>query len=232
MKFTSHLLLLFATLSIYGHSQNQTITCSSNNGRRNVCNVNTRGGVRISRQISGTPCVQGRTWGWDNNSVWVDGGCRAEFIVGSGNTWGQQGKTVTCSSNDGRRNFCGVDTRGGVRLNRQISGSACVQNQTWGWDNSGVWVDRGCRAEFIVGSGGGNNNLNPGRPGQGGSQTQVITCSSNDGRRSFCNTSVRGGVRLSRQISGSPCIQNQTWGWDNNGIWVDRGCRAEFIVGR
>jgi hypothetical protein len=235
MKLASHLLLLLAVLSIYGHGQNQTITCSSNNGRRNVCNVNTRGGVRISRQLSGTPCVQGQSWGWDNNSVWVDRGCRAEFIVGSGSTWGQQGKTVTCSSNDGRRNFCNVDTRGGVRLNRQISGSACVQNQTWGWDNSGVWVDRGCRAEFIVGSSGNNWNPGPapgGRPGSGGNQTQLITCSSNDGRRSFCNTNVRGGVRLSRQISGSPCVQNQTWGWDNNGIWVDRGCRAEFIVGR
>ncbi len=84
MKLTSHLLLLLAALSIYGQGQSQTITCSSNNGRRNVCNVNTRGGVRISRQISGTPCIQDQTWGWDNNSVWVDRGCRAEFIVGSG----------------------------------------------------------------------------------------------------------------------------------------------------
>jgi Protein of unknown function (DUF3011) len=237
MRRASYLLLFLATLSIYGYSQNQTITCSSNNGRRNVCRANTRGGVRLNRQLSGTPCVQNQSWGWDNSSIWVDRGCRAEFIIGSGNTWGQQGATITCSSDNGRRNFCNVDTRGGVRLNRQISGSACVQNQTWGWDNSGVWVDRGCRAEFIVGSGN-NNNWNPGRPGSGGpgpgggGQTQLITCSSNDGRRSFCNTNTRGGVRLNRQISGSACVQNQTWGWDNNGIWVDRGCRAEFIVGR
>ena len=144
-----------------------------------------------------------------------------------------QGQTITCSSNDGRRNFCNTDTRGGVRLSRQISGSACVQNQTWGWNNNSVWVDRGCRAEFIVGGGGGGggSNWNPGRPGQGGGG-QVITCSSNDGRRNFCNVDTRGGVRLSRQISGSACVQNQTWGWNNNSIWVDRGCRAEFIIGR
>ncbi len=103
MKSTAKLLLLLAALvpltsayaatpsaepaQSFGQGQSQTITCSSNNGRRNRCNVNTRGGVRISRQISGTPCVQNQTWGWDNSGIWVDGGCRAEFIVGSGNTW-------------------------------------------------------------------------------------------------------------------------------------------------
>jgi Protein of unknown function (DUF3011) len=151
MKFKFHLLLLLAILSICSLGRAQTITCSSNNGRRNYCNANTRGGVHISRQLSGSACIQNQTWGWDNNRIWVDQGCRAEFTVGSGSTWGQQGKTVTCSSDNGRRNFCNVDTRGGVRLSRQISGSACIQNQTWGWDNNGIWVDRGCRAEFIVG---------------------------------------------------------------------------------
>ena len=235
MKLTSQLLLLLALLGVYCQCQGQTITCSSNDGRRNFCSANTRGGVRLSRQISGSACIQNQTWGWDNSGVWVDRGCRAEFVVGSGGgNWGgnNQGQTITCSSNDGRRNFCNTDTRGGVRLSRQISGSACVQNQTWGWNNNSVWVDRGCRAEFIVGGGGGGgSNWNPGRPGQGGGG-QTITCSSNDGRRNFCNVDTRGGVRLSRQISGSACVQNQTWGWNNNSIWVDRGCRAEFIIGR
>ena len=39
---------------------------------------------------------------------------------------------------------------GGVQLIRTLSDSACVQGRTWGWDRSGVWVDRGCRAEFSV----------------------------------------------------------------------------------
>jgi hypothetical protein len=236
MKFTSHLLLLLAALSFYGQGHAQTITCSSNDGRRNFCNANTRGGVRLSRQISGSACIQNQTWGFNNTSIWVDRGCRAEFIIGSGGggNWGgnQGGQTITCSSNNNNRNFCNADTRGGVRLSRQISGSPCVQNQTWGFNNNSIWVDRGCRAEFIVG-GGNNNNWGPGRPGQGGNnQFQTITCSSNDGRRNFCNVNTRGGVRLSRQISGSACVQNQTWGFNNNSIWVDRGCRAEFIVGR
>jgi len=58
---------------------------------------------------------------------------------------------------------------------------------------------------------------------------QTITCSSNSGRRSWCNV-PRGNVTLNRQISGAPCIQGQTWGRDNRGLWVDRGCPAEFLV--
>ncbi len=33
-----------------------------------------------------------------------------------------------------------------------------------------------------------------------------------------------------RQRSHSRCEEGRTWGSDANGIWVDRGCRAEFQV--
>jgi hypothetical protein len=38
-------------------------------------------------------------------------------------------------------------------------------------------------------------------------------------------------VALARQISNSMCIRGDTWGYDSNGIWVTRGCRAEFVLG-
>jgi Protein of unknown function VcgC/VcgE (DUF2780)/Protein of unknown function (DUF3011) len=59
-------------------------------------------------------------------------------------------------------------------------------------------------------------------------QPQTIVCSSDDMNRHSCPADTRGGVQLSRQISGSPCTQNSTWGFDKNSIWVDKGCRAEF----
>jgi hypothetical protein len=37
-------------------------------------------------------------------------------------------------------------------------------------------------------------------------------------------------VQLLRTLSDSACIEGRTWGWDRNGVWVDRGCRAEFSV--
>src|SRR5262249_15647622 len=66
---------------------------------------------------------------------------------------------------------------------------------------------------------------------QSHSQTQTVTCSSDDMGRHTCPIDARGGVQLTRQISGSPCIFGRTWGYDSKGIWVDRGCRAEFQVG-
>jgi hypothetical protein len=67
---------------------------------------------------------------------------------------GDNSYRVTCSSNDGRHEVCEADTRGGVRMIRQLSGSACEQGRTWGYDRRGIWVDRGCRAEFEVRNGG------------------------------------------------------------------------------
>ncbi|MCI0661554.1 MAG: DUF3011 domain-containing protein [Acidobacteria bacterium] len=133
---------------------------------------------------------------------------------------------VSCNSNDMRRNYCNVDTRGGVRLYKQKSDSPCIQGRTWGYNRTGIWVDRGCRAEFEVGGGYGGGYYGGGYGGR------TITCNSNDMRRNWCNVDTRGGVRLYKQKSDSPCIQGRTWGYNRDGIWVDRGCRAEFQIGR
>lgn len=125
------------------------LVCSSNNGERVYCGGNVRGGVRLARQLSGSPCEQDRTWGWDDRGIWVDRGCRAEFLIDAPRDESREG--ITCSSSHGDRVYCQVDTRGmTVRLTRQLSGSPCDQERTWGFDRRGIWVDRGCRAEFVV----------------------------------------------------------------------------------
>ncbi len=60
---------------------------------------------------------------------------------------------------------------------------------------------------------------------------QYITCSSIDNRYTHCRAYTDNQVRLVRQLSSHHCLEGRTWGYDNQGIWVDRGCRAEFIVG-
>jgi hypothetical protein len=74
---------------------------------------------------------------------------------------------------------------------------------------------------------GGGGGWQPGGPG-----VQVINCYSDDMRRRFCPIHTNGGVRLIRQRSDADCLFNRTWGYDRRGIWVDRGCRADFEVGR
>ena len=127
---------------------------------------------------------------------------------------------LTCSSNDGKRNWCDIGPSRDARLVRQISGSPCVRDSTWGIDRRGLWVDRGCRAEFAVGRGG------PPPPPRG----RIVTCSSNDGRRNWCDVGPSRNIQIARQISGSPCVRDNTWGIDRRGLWVDRGCRADFSV--
>src|ERR1700761_3554702 len=86
---------------------------------------------------------------------------------GSSRAWAQSGITasngrnVTCASDDGRRHLCRVDTSRGVQMTNQRSGSPCIQGQTWGYDRHGIWVDRGCRADFYLSSRG----PGPGGPG-------------------------------------------------------------------
>ena len=60
---------------------------------------------------------------------------------------------------------------------------------------------------------------------------QTVYCESGDNRRHWCSEGINARVRLIRQRKGR-CIEGRTWGVDRAGIWVDRGCRADFEVRR
>src|ERR1700745_922697 len=80
--------------------------------------------------------------------------CCAPFLLGAAPasaTPNPQALRMSCSSDDMRRHVCTVDTTGGVVLVHQKSDAKCVQGRSWGFDNHGIWVDHGCRAEFEVG---------------------------------------------------------------------------------
>lgn len=64
-----------------GNGYEQTIRCESRQNRRQRCAVNTENRVQLVRTISGR-CTQGRSWGYDQRSIWVDRGCRADFAYG------------------------------------------------------------------------------------------------------------------------------------------------------
>ena len=129
--------------------------CASDDFYRHFCAVNTFGGVEIVRQKSEAQCIYGRTWGLTGGSIWVDRGCRADFAVGAGEWAGdggyRGGRTFYCASDDFNVHGCPVDTYNGVRIVRQRSEAPCIYGRTWGYDDRGVWVDRGCRADFAVG---------------------------------------------------------------------------------
>ena len=63
-------------------AQAMTVTCESINYRDQECPV-PDGPVALVRQLSTPPgdCIEGQTWGFNNNAIWVRNGCRAEFRV-------------------------------------------------------------------------------------------------------------------------------------------------------
>lgn len=78
------------------------------------------------------------------------GALAALLLLAAGSAAAQS--TIRCESQDGRYQSCAANTSGGVSLSRQLSQQGCWQNDTWGYDRNRVWVTRGCRAEFRVGS--------------------------------------------------------------------------------
>ena len=210
------------------YDRSEVIRCESRDGRTQRCSTGGRD-ARLVRQLSSTPCVEGRSWGRDRDGVWVGMGCRADFaLTGYQGGSGVGQRTFRCESQDGRYRMCNAESRGRARLVRQLSDTPCIEGRTWGANRAGVWVDRGCRAEFSAGRGWGGGDWSGQYPGDG--YGQIVRCESNDDRTRRCDVGVQSGVELTRQLSTSQCVQGRTWGWDRGGVWVSRGCRAEFRV--
>lgn len=233
MKSLSVLAVLLATVAAppaaaqFGPSA--LVRCESNDGRSRECAVGYVREARLVRQLSRTPCVEGDTWGLGRRAIWVTRGCRGEFAVddrGRDRDEGYLGvdgsRFVRCESDDGRWNRCDVP-RGRVELVRQLSRSACVRGQSWGTEGGAIWVSGGCRGEFRVDARGR-------RIGHDDAPPQRFLCESSNGGARFCAATARGEVRLMRQVSRAPCIEGHSWGRERGGVWVDRGCRAEFEV--
>ena len=169
-----------------------------------------------------------------------------------------QGRDVVrCGSDDGRFQRCQVPWRD-AEIIRQESNSPCNRGETWGVDRGGLWVDRGCRGQFVeMGRGGGYRPPNGGyyppsnggyypppgyrppddggwRPGPDWDREIRFQCESNNHEYQFCQVDVggRGDVRLVRQLSGTECQEGYNWGWNRAGVWVSKGCRGLFSVNR
>ena len=203
-----------------GPAPGSSILCESNDNRHRQCNTGFRGRAALSQNISKTRCIEGQNWGSGNGYVWVDRGCRARFVEG----WygdGGNGIKVRCESTDNRYRECNTGFRGHATLSRRLSKARCTEGQSWGQRNGTIWVDRGCRAEFVEGNGG----WNPG----GGNGNYSVTCSSQNNRRATCAWNSRyGRPYVIQQISSDSCREGTSWGHLGNQIWVDRGCRARF----
>jgi hypothetical protein len=65
----------------HAQDRHDTVTCSSMNGRRATCGANTSRGVTLLRELRGSQCEEGFSWGYNRREIWVDRGCQAEFSL-------------------------------------------------------------------------------------------------------------------------------------------------------
>jgi hypothetical protein len=68
---------LIATLG-FAQRFSARVHLKSTDYRRSSKRVVNRG-VRLVRQQSKSACVQGRSWGYNRNTIWVSRGCEADF---------------------------------------------------------------------------------------------------------------------------------------------------------
>lgn len=228
------------------------IVCRSQNGREQVCRVQTDNRVRLLQQYSSTQCVEGRNWRYDRNAITVRDGCQARFGYGSGTgggSWGGSGGgwggsggsgqgfagELICRSRDGREESCAINGNSGGRVEmiQQISNTACIEGRTWRADRNRITVRAGCQARFGYGYGNSGGNWGGGG-GWGGSNQGFagqLECRSDNNRYRRCGANTENRVELLRQFSSSQCVRGRSWGFDRSSIWVDDGCQARFGFG-
>lgn len=226
-------------------TDDETIRCESQDDRARTCQTPWRGASQLVRQLSDTPCIEGRTWEARGGQIYVTGGCRGEFANKRGNRRGNRdgnrygngfgygdrdgagnGNAIRCESEDNRARSCRTPWSGTSRLSRQLSDNACIEGRTWQSQRGQVSVSGGCRGEFVAGSG--RSSLLGQAASNGG---YTVSCESFKGASSNCPWDHRQGQpRLIQQTSKEACVEGRSWGYStsNGHIWVTDGCRGRF----
>lgn len=202
-------LLLLAANS----AQASTVTCESKGGAYRSCSVDTRNGVRLSRQLSSQGCWQNDTWGYDRNRIWVDRGCRAEFQVGNHNSNSSSNSDAAAAAV-----VVGLAAAAIIASNKNDD----HRNDNYNNNYNDRYNDNYRNDRY--------NDNRYGYNGYGGDPRRTFTCESKSSRLTYCTVPTRGHVEVYKQRSSSPCTYGRSWGLDGNRVWVDDGCRAEFAV--
>jgi hypothetical protein len=63
-------------------SESRRVACSSKVGERQHCVADTSAGVALDRSTGEAACLLGKTWGYDDQGIWVAEGCAGEFVLG------------------------------------------------------------------------------------------------------------------------------------------------------
>lgn len=218
-------------------SLDQRLVCESRDGREQYCSAQIAGSVRVLRELSRAPCVEGESWRWNSRGIYVRNGCRAEFAFRGRDDWGSGGggsrySEIVCAAQGSRENFCAAPNDGRVRLVREQGSGACVEGQSWRAEPQGIRVRHGCVGRFgffrVSGDDGWGGGGGWGPPPV---ESFEVRCESRSHRWRTCPVDIVGPVQLVKQDSHAPCVRGWTWGTiSREAIWVSDGCRGRFVV--
>jgi len=192
-----------------GHSNGLIIKCSSIKNHRKTCNADTSRGVKLIEQISRSSCHG--NWGYTHNHIWVDNGCRAKFLL-----------NVNSYSNSNDHDS------GYSNSNEHNSGYSNNNEHKPGYSNNNEH-NSGNSSNNDHSSGYSSDNAHSSSSNSHNNVSNRIICESINSQRELCSIPHDSQISMYRQMSRSSCQNN--WGYSNTHIWVDHGCRAEFIVG-
>jgi hypothetical protein len=129
---------------------------------------------------------------------------------------------IECGTDSRQRSHCAAGGEvASAKLVHELSSRRCGPAGSWGWSDSTIWADNGCRGRFEVSY----------RRTADSAGTRRISCGSVTTRRYECSTGGRvDSVRLVRLSTFARCTQGKNWGHTDTLIWAGGGCRAEFAV--
>src|ERR1017187_1954671 len=202
-------------------------------GRYQITNIKSGKVLDLDRNDQ-TTVIQFSSRGTDNQTWDIRPGPGGFFFIRNG----MNGNALDAGSGRNSEPLRGIPFTGSDsqqwRFERGKDGNALITSRAGatidipdGTDRDGVRVqvyapngDSNQRFAFRRVAGGGGGSIDRGRddddrrgPGPE-SRPGAITCASNNGERVYCEADTRNGVVLSRQISGAPCRQDSTWGYD------------------
>nr|BAP94527.1 D-galacturonic acid binding lectin precursor [Aplysia kurodai] len=179
----------------------------------------------VDRQ-SAAACTLGESFGYQKATLWVDDGCRADFNVcylPAMRTECQVLRVESWNYKYAEKTVTGAALFINMTVEDRQSEASCDLDKSFGFynQNSTVWVNHGCRADFNI------------CYVQGTTSTTTINVSSWNyqyATKMLSSASCIYSMQVANQQSAVPCTLGITYGFVANTMWVDDGCRADFSV--
>ncbi|XP_005105195.1 lectin ADEL [Aplysia californica] len=181
--------------------------------------------MTVVDQQSAAKCNLGESFGYQKATLWVDDGCRADFKVCylASSTECSVIRAESWSYKYSEKKVTGAALFISMAVEDRQSEAGCSLDKSFGFynQNSTVWVDHGCRADF---------NVCYVRGSTSSTTVNVSSWNYKYATKALPSASCIYSMQVAKQQSAAACTFGKTFGFVANTMWVSDGCRADFSV--